>query len=396
MAGTLSGIRVIDLTNVYSGPICGAILGDQGADVIKVEKPGGDMQRGMFRTSRNGVDGQFAMVNRNKRSIVIDLSSQEGMSLLHRFIATADVLLENFRPGVMDRLGLSYESLHERYPRLVCASINGVGTTGPYSEQRMYDAVIQGISGVATLQAPEEDGRPVMVNTLLCDKVTAMTAAQAVASALVRRERTGIGQQVQVSMLDSALFFLWPDAMNNEHFIGDDVEPVTQANHAHMVKKTADGYIATMPVQAREWAGVFHALELTDFRELARLDTPAGRQARQELPNRVNEAYGRYTTDEVCRRLEENQVPFARINARDQIVNDPQVEAMGAIVEFEHPVAGPMRQPRPPGRFSESPAEIFRCSPELGEHTEELLTELDLPPELTETLWETGVVTGPK
>ena len=381
MAGTLSGVRVIDMTTVYSGPISGSILGDQGADVVKVEKPGGDMQRGMYRTHRNGVDGQFAMVNRNKRSIVIDLSNDQGMAVLHRFFESADVLLENFRPGVMDRLGLGYESVHQRHPRLVYASISGVGREGPYAGQRMYDAVIQAISGVITLQTPEEDGRPVMVNTLLCDKVTAMTAAQSITSALFARERSGVGQRVEISMLDSALFFLWPDVMNNEHFIGDEVMDVPHASNAHMVKQTADGFIATMPVQPGERAGVFRALGLTERREEARLDTATGRQAREDLPRLVNEAYAQLTTDEVCRRLEENQVPFARINAREDVVDDPQVKAMGALIEFEHPTAGPMRQPRPPGRFSDMPADIFRSSPGLGEHTDELLKEIDFTPQ---------------
>ena len=150
MTGTLSGVRVIDMTTVYSGPIAASILGDQGADVVKVEKPGGDMQRGMFRVARNGLDGQFAMNNRNKRSIVIDLSNDQGKSVLRRFIASADVLMENFRPGAMERLGFTFESLQKLNPRLIYMSINGVGATGPYAKQRMYDAVACPISGIVS------------------------------------------------------------------------------------------------------------------------------------------------------------------------------------------------------------------------------------------------------
>ena len=213
MTGSLSGVRVIDMTTVYSGPMAASILGDQGADVVKVEPPGGDMQRGPMRVSRNGLDAQFAALNRNKRSIGIDLSGDAGKSVLHRFVANADVLMENFRPGVMERLGVGYASLAELNPRLIFASINGVGATGPYAGRRVYDAVIQAISGIASLQADPATGEPALVNTLICDKVTAMTAAQAVCSALYARERTGVGQRIDVSMLDSALFFLWPDAM---------------------------------------------------------------------------------------------------------------------------------------------------------------------------------------
>ncbi len=388
MAGTLSGVRVIDMTTVYSGPISASILGDQGADVVKVEKPGGDMQRGMYRVSRNGLDGQFAMINRNKRSIVIDLANDEGKAVLHRLIDGADVLIENFRPGVMDRLGLTEEFLQSLNPGLIYASINGVGSTGPYAERRIYDTVIQAISGVATLQEGAEENRPVLVNTLLCDKVTGMTAAQSITSALFARSQTGLGQRVQISMLDSALYFLWPDAMVNEHYIGDDVPSVPHGSNTDKIKKTADGYVATMPVQAGEWEGVLRALSLEEIVGA----TPEECRGDKDIRRLINEAYARFTTDEICKRLEDNQVPFARINSREEVINDPQVQAMGALVEFEHPIGGAMRQPRPPGQFGSTPADIFRCSPALGEHTDEVMKEVDYSPEEIADLREKGVI----
>ena len=392
MSGSLAGVRVIDMTNVYSGPMAASILGDQGADVVKVEAPGGDMQRGPMRVSRNGLDAQFAALNRNKRSIVIDLSKDAGKSVLHRFVASADVLMENFRPGVMERMDLAYESLCELNPQLIFASINGVGATGPYAGRRVYDAVIQAISGIASLQADPATEKPLLINTLICDKITAMTAAQAICSALYARERTGAGQRIDVSMLDSALFFLWPDAMVNQHFVGDGVDSVSHGPRPNKVKKTADGYIATMPVQTREWQGVFHALELTEKLSEEDREVRTGVGPSPHVMKQIDDAYARFTTDEVCDRLERHQVPFAKINLREDVIDDPQVRAMEALVEFEHPVGGAMRQPRPPGRFSATPADIFRHAPGLGEHTDELLGEVGFSPDEIARLRDTSIV----
>ena len=392
MTGSLSGVRVIDMTTVYSGPMAASILGDQGADVVKVEAPGGDMQRGPMRVSRNGLDPQFAALNRNKRSIVLDLSKDVGKSVLHRFVATADVLMENFRPGVMERMGVAYASLAELNPRLIFASINGVGATGPYAGRRVYDAVVQAISGIASLQADPATGEPSLVNTLICDKITAMTAAQAICSALYARERTGAGQRIDVSMLDSALFFLWPDAMINQHFVGDGVDSMARRPRPSKVKKTADGYIATMPVQTREWQGVFHALDLTEKLSQEDRDVRTGVGPSPEVMRQIDDAYTGFTTADLCERLEQHQVPFAKINDREEVIYDPQVRAMEALVEFEHPVGGAMRQPRPPGRFSDTPADIHRHSPGLGEHTDELLREVGFSPDEIARLRDASIV----
>ena len=394
MAGSLDGIKVIDMTTIYSGPIAASILGDQGADVIKVEAPpAGDAMRAPFRQSRNGLSGAFAQMNRNKRSIVMDLSQDAGKAALLRLVAGADVLLENFRPGVMERLGLGFETLRERNAGLVFASINGVGPTGPYASRRVYDAVIQAVSGVAALQADPAAETPVMINTLLCDKVTSMTAAQAICSALVARERTGVGQRVEVSMLDASLFFLWPDSMANFHFVGDDVPRFPYGSHAYFVRKTKDGHVATMPVQAGEWAGLFRALELPNLLEDERFSTAPARQANSELFQKLlNDAYARFDTETLCERLQGNEVPFARINSREQVIEDPQVRAMQALWEFDHPVGGRMRQPRPPGRFGGTPAALFRPSPELGQHTDEVLREAGFDAGEVAALREGGVV----
>ena len=374
MAGSLDGIRILDLTTIYSGPIAASILGDQGADVVKVESPQGDFMRHPGMSQRNGVGGAFAMMNRNKRSIVIDLGTDDGKGVFKRLVESADVVMENYRPGVVERLGIGYETLKAINPRLVFASINGVGHTGPYAGRRVYDAIVQSISGIGSLQADPASERPLLINSLICDKITSMTAAQAIASALVARERSGVGQRVDVAMLDAALFFLWPDNMLNYTFVGDEEPHSGRRSHEGMVRKTRDGYICTMPVQAAEWHGLFRALELPNLFEDERFRTQAGLDS-ERFQEALDAAYACFDTDELATRLEQQQVPFAKINPRDDVVDDPQVRAMAALWEFEHPIAGAMRQARPPAQFRETPAEIFRCSPELGEHTREVLGE---------------------
>ena len=374
MAGSLDGIRIVDLTTIYSGPIAASILGDQGADVVKVESPDGDFMRLLGMGQRNGVGAAFAMMNRNKRSVVINLREDEGRAVFLKLVESADVVMENFRPGVMERLRIDYDTLAAVNPRLVFASINGVGHTGPYAGRRVYDAIIQSISGLASLQSDPATERPVLINSLICDKTTSMTAAQAITSALVARLRTGVGQRVDISMLDAALFFLWPDNMLNYTFVGDETPHDGRRSHEAMVRQTRDGYICTMPVQVAEWHGLFQALELPNLFEDERFRTQDGLDS-ERFQEALNAGYASFDTDELADRLERHEVPFARINPRDEVMNDPQIQAMGALLEFEHPIAGPMRQARPPGRFSETPADIFRCSPELGEHTREVLAE---------------------
>ena len=380
MAGALDGVKVLDLTTIYSGPICTTILGDQGADIIKIESPGGDFMRQALDVERNGVSGMFSMLNRNKRSIVIDLSTDEGKSLLKEMLASADVVVENFRPGVMDRLGFDYETMKSINPRIIYASINGVGQNGPYAKRRVYDAIIQAISGVATLQSDPAQERPIMVNTLICDKLTSLVSAQAISSALYSRSQTGQGQRIDVAMLDAALFFLWPDNMRHYAFVGDEVPPETPHTHANMVRKTKDGYVCTMPVQPDEWMGLFRALELPNL-----LEDPGyyidGAVNAEKLTGTLNEAFETFTTEQMLLSLEREDVPYSKINSRDEVIDDPQVKAMESIWEFDHPFAGPMRQARPPARFSETPSEIFHCSPELGQHTREILSEFGLSKE---------------
>ena len=374
MAGPLDGIRILDLCTIYSGPICASILGDQGADVVKVESPAGDFMRTPAGVSRNGVGAAFAMMNRNKRSVVLDLKTADGKAVFEKLVETADVVMENYRPGVMERLGIHYEALKAINPRIVFASINGVGHSGPYAGRRVYDAIVQSISGIGSLQADPKVGRPELINSLICDKLTSMTAAQSISSALVARDRTGVGQRVDISMLESALFFLWSDNMLPWSLVGDEAPYDWAPSHAGMIRQTKDGFVCVMPVQQDEWRGIFAALDLPVLTEDPAYHTETGIDM-VKFNETVDAAFATFETKVLEARLEEQQVPWARVNPRDEVVNDPQIVAMESLWEYDHPFAGPIRQARPPGRFSETPSEIFRPSPELGEHTTEVLEE---------------------
>ena len=391
MAGPLDGVRIIDLTTIYSGPICTSILGDQGADVIKVESPEGDLMRQLLASERNGVGGAFAMMNRNKRSIVIDLRDDGGKDVFMRLIADADVVVENFRPGVMERLGIGFDDLQAVNPRLVFASINGVGHVGPYAKRRVYDAVIQAISGIGSLQSDPTSEKPLLVNTLICDKLTSMTAAQSIVSALYSRQQTGRGQRVDISMLDTALFFLWPDSMLNYTFVGDEVMDTPIPSHTRFIQQTKNGWVCTMPVKLEEWMGLLNALDLPNLFADERFQTSEAINS-PLFEETVRAGYLKFDTEALLPRLEEHQVPFAKINARNEVINDPQIRAMNALEEFEHPIAGTIRQPRPPGRFADTPAGLFRPSPELGEQTRDVLVEAGFSDEEVSALRGAGTV----
>lgn len=349
------------------------------------------MRRG--RPMRNGVAANFAMMNRNKRSFVVDARTDPGREILLDLIKTADVVVENFRPGVMDRLGLGYKATSAIKPNLIYVSINGVGAEGPYAKRRVYDAVIQAVSGIAALQSDPTTDRPEMINTLICDKITSLHAAQTISAALFARERSGAGQRVELTMLDAALHFIWPDGMSNFSLMGDDIERVPFLDHTRFVRATADGYVAVMPVKAAEWEGTLKALNLATLWEDERFSTPVARAENSEqLQKLLNEAYATFSTDDVCNRLEAHDVPYARINSRESVIDDPQILAMGALQEFNHRQGGLMRQPRPTAQFHGTPSSLHRGSPELGEHTDEILLELGRSVQQIEELRTSAII----
>src|SRR6202140_3718827 len=267
MPGPLTGYRIVDLTSNVAGPLATMILADQGADVIKVEAPdGGDATRA-GGSRRAGFTASFLNNNRNKRSVVLDLKTAGGREAVLRLAAGADVFVQNFRPGVADRLAVGEEAVRAVSPKIVYVSISGFGEKGPYAEKPAYDPVIQGFSGLATVQAGSDEARPRLLRTILPDKLTAITASQAITAALLARERTGEGQHVRLSMLEAVLAFLWPSDMGDQTFVGD--EPATQekASSIDLIYETADGYITAAVVTDRQWVGLTGALDKPEWVE---------------------------------------------------------------------------------------------------------------------------------
>jgi crotonobetainyl-CoA:carnitine CoA-transferase CaiB-like acyl-CoA transferase len=377
MPGPLNGYRVVDLTSNVAGPLATMILGDQGADVIKVEAPdGGDATRA-GGNRRAQFTASFLNNNRNKRSIVLDLKTATGRKALLRLAARADVFVQNFRPGVAERLGVGEEPVRAVSPKIVYVSISGFGEKGPYAEKPAYDPVIQGFSGLATVQAGSDEVRPRLLRTILPDKLTAITASQAITAALLARERTGEGQHVRLSMLEAVLAFLWASDMSGQTFVGDEPARQEAASAIDLIYETADGYITAAALTDRQWAGLARALERPEWLEDERFKTPALRQknidARLQL---TQEALITRPTAEWLNRLTPVGVPCAPVLTRNEVIRHPQVQEMGIVVETEHPVAGPLRQARAAARFSRTPAGIRFGGPALGEHTEEVLAEL--------------------
>jgi crotonobetainyl-CoA:carnitine CoA-transferase CaiB-like acyl-CoA transferase len=377
MPGPLHSYRVVDLTSNVAGPLGTMILGDQGADIIKVEAPdGGDATR-TGGNRRAGFTASFLNNNRNKRSIVLDLKTAAGLRVMMRLVAGADVLVQNFRPGVAERLGVGEEAVRAVSPNIVYVSISGFGERGPYAEKPAYDPVIQGFSGLATVQAGSDDARPRLLRTILPDKLTAITASQAITAALLARERTGEGQHVRLSMLEAVIAFLWASDMGGQTFVGDEPARQEAATAFDLIYETADGYMTVAPLTDRQWAGLARAAGRPEWLKDERFKTSALRQKNIEARLQLTqEALLARPAVEWLERLTEVGVPCAPVLTRNQVIRHPHVRELAIVVETEHPAAGRLRQARAAARFSRTPAEIRAGAPALGEHTEEILGEL--------------------
>ena len=390
MPGPMHGVRVVDLTQMISGPLGAMILADQGADVIKVEPPTGDNTRSVA-TERGGMSASFLNNNRNKRSVVLDLKRPGGREALMRLVAGADVVMQNFRPGVADRLGIGYADARVVRPDVVYASICGFGETGPYAAKPVFDPLVQSLSGLTTVQAASDERRPALVRTILPDKLTGFTVAQAIAAALFARERTGEGQHIRLSMLDTVIHFLWSSDMGNHTFVGAEAEAETSQSYIDLIYQTLDGYISVAAFRRRDWERLADACERPEWKEDPRFLTSAGLEVhKSERLELTQQALGGRTTSEWIRRLEAHDVPCAPVLTRAEVIRHPQVAANALIVEVDHPVAGRLRQTRPPARFEGTPAEYRMGGPALGEHTREVLAEAGLSVTEVEALLACG------
>ena len=377
-AGPLDGIRIIDLTSMLSGPWATMILADQGADVIKVEEPRqGDHTRS-YGNRRNGFSASFLNLNRNKRSIAIDLKTPAGVDILKQLCSGADVMVQNFRPGVVERLGIDEDCIRKVAPQIVYVSINGFGENGPYSHKPVYDPIVQAFSGLTTVQAGADDRRPRLIRTVLPDKLTAITAAQAIAAALVGRLRSGKGQHVRLAMLDAVLAFLWASDMGAQTYVGEEVSQRAAASFIDLIYETANGFMTVAVMTNKEWTALTRALERPDWLQDDRFSTPALRDQNIDARLRLTQdVLKTRTTEDWLQRLEAAGVPCAPVLTREQVIKHPQIIASGILLESEHPSAGRLRQTRAAARFA-APTVIRRGAPRLGEHSQEILAELGL------------------
>ena len=375
----LSGVRVIDLTTVISGPLATMTLGDQGADIIKIEQPnGGDFSRHVA-TRRGGMSASFLNNNRNKRSVTLDLKTTEGLDAVQTMTAQSDVFIQNFRPGVAERLGLGYEELSGLNPKLIYVSIAGFGHTGPLAQNPVYDPLIQAISALTTVQAGSDEDRPRLVRTILPDKLTGIQTSQAIAAALYARERSREGQHIQVSMLDVIIAFLWSSDMNGHTFVGDELEREEAQSYIDLIYEVQDGFISIAVMQDKQWKGFTKAVIRPDLLEDSRFATPELREVNRDARlEAIQDAVKGFTTSDLVKLLDAQNVPNAPVLSRTQMRQHPQVAANGIIVETLHPIAGLLRQARHPSEFSKTPASIRRPAPILGAHTDEVLAEFGI------------------
>jgi crotonobetainyl-CoA:carnitine CoA-transferase CaiB-like acyl-CoA transferase len=379
MSGPLSGVRVLDLTGVVSGPFATMFLADQGADVLKIEPIDGDITRRSRAPigKTNEFSALFISSNRGKRSLAVDIKHETGREILTRLAGQADVLVQNFRPGTVERLGLGPDELRARHPRLIYVSISGVGDSGPYVKKRVYDPIIQGLSGFCDIQSQAVTNRPQMIRTIVCDKTTAVFTAQAVSSALYAREKTGQGDHIQVAMLDTMIAYLWPEGMMQYTVVGAEATAADPNDRPDLVFRTSDGYLTCGTISDSEWKGFCKASGDPELAKDARFATPSARSVNAAARiHKMQEYILQHTTAEWLARLDAADVPCAPILRRGEIIHNEQVVARGIIAEFEQPGVGWVRQPKPAARFSVNEATIGGPAPRVGQHSREVLRDL--------------------
>jgi crotonobetainyl-CoA:carnitine CoA-transferase CaiB-like acyl-CoA transferase len=375
--GPLTGIKVIDLTAMVSGPVATMMLGDQGADVIKIEPLSGELMRSVG-TPNNGMTTSFLCSNRSKRSLTINLKDIEGIKIIKKLIKNADVIVQNFRPGTMKRMGLSYEEVKKINSNIIYTSISGFGDKGPYSKQRVYDPVIQALSGLADIQRDQETKFPKMVRTIIPDKTTGMAAAQAISSALFYRERYGKGQHIKLAMLDVMIAYLWPEGSSSLSFVGKESDPSAGQMGLDLVFQTKDNkYITAGAVTDKEWLGMCNAFDRKDLLVDPRFNAPRARfDNKTERRIIIAKEIKKHNSNQILKKLAANEVPSAPILNREELIDNEQV-LQNKIIEFhDSKVFGIIRSPRPAPIFSESSLSGEQLAPLLGENSIEILKEL--------------------
>ena len=393
--GPLSGITVIDLTAMISGPVCTMMLGDQGADVIKVEPLTGELTR-KVGASKNGMTTSFLCANRSKRSLTLNLKDPKGITVLKKLITKADVLVQNFRPGAMKRMGLSYEEVKKLNKEIIYTSISGFGEKGPYSNQRVYDPVIQALSGLADIQRDQKTNFPKMVRTIIPDKTTGMAAAQAISSALFYKERYGTGQHIKLAMLDVMVAYLWPEGSASLSFVGDEGDPSKGQMGLDLVFQTKDNkYITAGAVTDKEWLGMCNAFDRKDLLSDPRFNTPRARfENKTERRLLIADEIKKHNSIDILPKLHENEVPSAPILSRTELLENEQIIENNIIEFHDSKFFGNIRSPRPAPIYSDSPINGKQLAPLLGQNSIEILKEIDYKDQEIENLLQEKVTSS--
>ncbi len=398
MTGPLDGFRILDLSQIVSGPFGSMLMSDQGADVIKVEPVVGEDVTRRQNFARGGLSAFFLNGNRGKRSVSVDLTRDEGRRVVLDLAASADVFIQNFRPGACDRLGIGYEDVRAVNPDVVYVSISGYGPDGPYAGRPVLDPVIQGLTGMVAYQVNPDIPFPDLVRNIVSDKATALTVAQATTAALLARERGAGGQHVVVPMLDSTLFFFWNDGMVDQTIVGDGVSPGTTLAEVYRLTDCVDGKIIYFCATTAHVQGVSRAVGHPEWSDDPRYTLEGFVADQQNLVDfgvMTAEAFGGMTMADALAGLLEADVPSGPVLEKPEVLDHPQVAHNEAIVTWEHPTTGTIRSARPGARFLGTPVEMRLSASHKGADNRELLVELGRTDAEVDQLLADGVIGEP-
>jgi len=391
--GPLAGIKILDLTTVVMGPFATQILGDMGAEVIKIEAPAGDNMRWVGPMRNPGMGHIHMHLNRNKRSLVLDLKTPQGLDALKRLIKTADALLYNVRPQAMARLGLSYEVVKAINPKLVYVGAFGFSEKGTYAGRPAYDDLIQGAAGVPSLTLEQGSEVPRYAPVTLGDRSVGLQTVIATVGALFHAQRTGQGQAVEVTMFESLSQFVLGDHMGGRTF----EPPIGDAGYARLIAPhrrpygTKDGYLCVLIYNDKHWTNFFDAIERPDLKSHEHFCTHTARAANiREVYSFVADIMETRTTAEWQALLEKADIPNTPMHSMDSLIDDPHHNSAGFFPVFEHPTEGQIRHTAPVGEWSETPLSIRRLAPQLGEHSREILCEAGLSEDEIEAMFASG------